>query len=114
VTRSTSASTSSSEQNSFPTQPSLCTQVESFRLFSRGLLSITGRLERPQCERKEGSYLFRGARFGEFARELQVPRDIKENEIKAYYDNGVMQVQIPEPKGESSHCTVWLTGAARG
>jgi HSP20 family molecular chaperone IbpA len=81
-------------------------------LISRGLLSITGRLERPQCERKDGWFVYRGARFGEFARELQLPRDIKENEIKAHYDNGILQLQIPEPKGESrlARSTVeWLS-----
>ena len=38
--------------------------------------------------------------YGAFIREVQVPRDIKQDQIKAKYENGILLVEIPESKGE--------------
>lgn len=69
-------------------------------LLGRSLLTITGTLERPACERKQGEFIYRGARFGHFVRELQLPRDVKEGQIKAKYDNGLLLIEIPDTKGK--------------
>ncbi len=81
-----------------------------FLSFCRNLLTITGRLERPAVERKDGEFLYRGARFGHFVRELQLPREVKEDQIRARYDNGILLVEIPDNKGELPLCRVWCSG----
>ncbi len=44
---------------------------------------------------------------------MQVPRDLKENDIKAKYDNGILLVEIPETKGEP-WVSCWLARAPDG
>ena len=37
-------------------------------------------------------------------RELQLPREVKEDQIRAKYDNGILTVEIPDSNGEG-----WLS-----
>ena len=64
------------------------------------MLTICGFLERPAPLRQEGDFLHRENGYGAFIREVQVPRDTKENQIKAHYNNGILLVEIPESKSE--------------
>ncbi|KAF9484745.1 HSP20-like chaperone [Pholiota conissans] len=45
--------------------------------------------------RDEGEYAVRERSFGKFSRTLQLPQGVKEDQIKAHLDNGVLCVQFP-------------------
>ncbi|KAF8962065.1 HSP20-like chaperone [Flammula alnicola] len=54
-------------------------------------------------EREEGDYAFRERQFGKFSRTLQLPPGVKENQIKAHMDNGVLTVTFPKASPEHAH-----------
>ena len=43
-----------------------------------------------KCHRSERFY-------GSFTRSFAVPENLNENDIKAYHDNGVLQISFPKP-----------------
>ncbi|TEB38098.1 small heat shock protein [Coprinellus micaceus] len=47
-------------------------------------------------DHEEGGYAVRERRFGKFSRMLQLPQGVKEEEIKASIDNGVLTVTFPK------------------
>lgn len=60
-----------------------------------GVLSI--KAERKQeSERKEGNYLRRELSYGNYSRSVQLPSGIKEGDIKAGFENGMLVVDIPK------------------
>lgn len=59
-----------------------------------GVLTISGRIEEEK-EEERGGYLVRERRNGAFRRSLQLPRDVDEDQIKANFENGVLEVRIP-------------------
>src|ERR687897_1558571 len=59
-----------------------------------GVLTISGKLEKEREEERSG-YLVRERRSGSFRRSLQLPQDVDEDQIKANFENGVMEVKIP-------------------
>ena len=66
--------------------------------FDAGELTVTG--ERGvEKEVKEEGYYRRESSFGFFERHMSLPRGIKENDIKAEYDNGVLEISIPRAAG---------------
>ena len=53
-------------------------------------------------EIKEEGYYRKETTFGVFERHMALPKGIKEGEIKAEYDNGVLEISIPKmPKAET-------------
>jgi HSP20 family protein len=64
-----------------------------------GILTIRG--EKKHEEKKEDKNYFRiERRYGEFARQFTLPDNIKEEEVHANFNNGVLEIAIP--KGEPS------------
>src|SRR5215211_5965054 len=59
-----------------------------------GVLTISGKLEEERKEERSG-YLVRERRSGSFRRSLQLPQDVDEDQIKANFENGVLEVKIP-------------------
>jgi HSP20 family protein len=59
-----------------------------------GVLTISGKLEKEREEERSG-YLVRERRSGSFRRSLQLPQDVDEDQIKANFENGVLEVKIP-------------------
>ena len=55
--------------------------------YSDGILSITAQ-HRQESSSKQGSYLRRELSYGSFARSVQLPGDVKEDQIKASFENG--------------------------
>jgi len=51
-------------------------------------------------EHEEGGYAVRERRYGKFARTLQLPQGVKDNQIKASMDNGVLKVTFPKASSE--------------
>jgi len=63
--------------------------------FDDGILTIRG--EREAEHHEKGKRAVRRERmFGTFQRSFQLPRDVKPNEIKATYKDGVLDVRVPK------------------
>jgi HSP20 family protein len=63
-------------------------------------LNISG--ESKISEERDGNgYAVRERRFGRFSRTLQLPQGIKDNEIKASMENGVLTVTFPKSAPEA-------------
>ena len=63
-----------------------------------GVLTISGKVEEEREEERSG-YLVRERRSGSFRRSLQLPHDVDEDQIKANFENGVLEVRIPGSGG---------------
>ena len=59
-----------------------------------GVLTISGKLEEEREEERSG-YLVKERRSGSFRRSLHLPQDVDEDQIKANFENGVLEVRIP-------------------
>jgi HSP20 family protein len=67
-----------------------------------GVLTISG--ERKTEEKKEDEGYYRVERaFGRFSRSLSLPDGIDPEQVKARFDNGVLEVRIPKPKERKPH-----------
>ncbi|KAG6893219.1 hypothetical protein C0992_010843, partial [Termitomyces sp. T32_za158] len=66
-----------------------------------GRLTISGE-SKMSTEHDEGGYAIRGRRFGRFSRTLQLPRGVKEDDIKAKLDNGVLSIAFPKISAEEA------------
>ncbi len=63
--------------------------------FSDGMLNIMAQ-HKQESESKQGSYLRRELTYGNLARSVQLPGDIKESDIKASFDAGMLTVEVPK------------------
>jgi HSP20 family protein len=62
--------------------------------FEEGELMVTGE-RKADKEVKEEGYYRKESSFGTFTRYVSLPKGIKETEIKAEYDNGVLEITMP-------------------
>ena len=60
-----------------------------------GMLNIVAR-QRQETTSQRGTYLRRELRVGNFARSVQLPSEIRADEIKANFDGGMLTVEIPK------------------
>jgi HSP20 family protein len=68
--------------------------------FSEGVLTISARRTEERT-REEGSYLRREVAFGNYRRHITLPGDIRAEDIRAAFENGVLTVEVPRaPKPE--------------
>ncbi|KAL0572051.1 hypothetical protein V5O48_009909 [Marasmius crinis-equi] len=65
-----------------------------------GRLTVSGET-RISEERNQEGYAVRERRFGKFSRTLQLPPGVKEEEIKALLENGVLTVTFPKAGKEA-------------
>ena len=64
-----------------------------------GMLTISG--ERKHEKKEQGETFRRSERsFGKFVRSMAVPRELTEEQIKAAYKDGVLEVNFPKPRTE--------------
>jgi len=63
--------------------------------FHDGLLNIVAR-HREESTSQDGKYLRRELRVGNFARSVQLPAEIRPEEIKADFESGILTVEIPK------------------
>ena len=63
--------------------------------FHDGMLNIVAR-RKEEPEAKQGKYLRRELRVGNFARSVQLPAEIRPEEIKASFESGILTVAIPK------------------
>ncbi|KAJ4479306.1 HSP20-like chaperone [Lentinula aciculospora] len=72
-----------------------------------GRLTVSGE-SKSSSEHNEDGYAIRERRYGSFARALQLPRGVKDEEIKASMENGVLIVTFPKstPEAEPKKITI--------
>jgi HSP20 family molecular chaperone IbpA len=61
-----------------------------------GELAVTGERKLDK-EVKEAGYYRKETSYGFFERHVTLPKGVKESEIKAEYDSGVLEISIPRP-----------------
>lgn len=61
------------------------------------VLTVSGQRERKD-ERKGDNYYRRERRFGQFSRAVTLPAGVREGDITATYENGVLEVHVPKPE----------------
>ncbi|KAF8919222.1 HSP20-like chaperone, partial [Mucidula mucida] len=66
-----------------------------------GRLTITGE-SRISTEREEEGYAVKERKFGKFARTLRLPQGVKEEQINASLENGVLTVTFPKVLPEAA------------
>jgi len=61
-----------------------------------GELAVTGERTLDK-EVKEAGYIRKETSYGFFERHVSLPKGVKESDIKAEYDSGVLEISIPRP-----------------
>jgi HSP20 family protein len=61
------------------------------------ILTVTGERERRHEHGNDRFYRFE-RRFGQFSRSVTLPTGVKEDEIKAEYKDGVLEIRVPKPE----------------
>ncbi|TFK42490.1 small heat shock protein [Crucibulum laeve] len=64
-------------------------------------LTVSGE-SKMTSDHEEGGYAVRERRYGKFSRTLQLPQGVKDNEIKARMDNGILTVTFPKSSNEQA------------
>jgi HSP20 family protein len=62
--------------------------------FSDGVLAISARRSHEESQ-QEGKYMRREVAFGNYERQIALPGDIRAQDIKAGFDNGILTVDVP-------------------
>ena len=66
-----------------------------------GVLAISGERRSEQEEERQG--YFRSERsYGSFSRNIPLPEGVNDDQVKASFKDGVLEVTIPKPAGETS------------
>lgn len=65
--------------------------------FDDGALTISGERERTDEVRNEGFYRYE-RRFGSFSRTVGLPQGVTEDDVKADYRDGVLEIKITKPE----------------
>ncbi|KAJ6618256.1 HSP20-like chaperone [Mycena sp. CBHHK59/15] len=66
-----------------------------------GRLSVSAESKMSGTHEKDG-YAIRERRFGKIERTLQLPQGVKENEVKASMDNGILTITFPKTTPEQA------------
>ena len=61
------------------------------------VLTVTGERERTQEQSGDRYYRYE-RRFGTFSRSVTLPAGVKEDDVKADYANGVLEIHVPKPE----------------
>ena len=65
--------------------------------FADGVLNISAQHKQEWSSKNStGNYLRRELTFGSYARSMQLPGDVKGDQIKASFDNGILTVDVPK------------------
>jgi HSP20 family protein len=65
--------------------------------FDDNVLTVTGERERTREHSSDRFFRFE-RRFGTFSRSVTLPAGVNEDDIKAEYKNGVLEVRVPKPE----------------
>jgi HSP20 family protein len=61
------------------------------------VLTVSGERRR-QSELKQDEYFRYERRFGAFSRSVALPAGVKDDQINASYENGVLEIRVPKPE----------------
>jgi HSP20 family protein len=61
------------------------------------VLTVSGQRERTSEQSNERFYRFE-RRFGSFSRSVTLPAGVRDEDVKADYTNGVLEVRVPKPE----------------
>ena len=78
-----------------------------------GVLTISGERKTEEKKEEEGYYRVERA-FGRFSRSLSLPDGIDPEQVKAKFDNGVLEVRIPKPEERKPHRVSIGKGSVEG
>eukprot|EP00921_Rhytidocystis_pertsovi_P000485 GHVQ01000921.1.p1 GENE.GHVQ01000921.1~~GHVQ01000921.1.p1 ORF type:complete len:188 (+),score=36.36 GHVQ01000921.1:366-929(+) len=62
---------------------------------NEGMLNITAE-HKEDKSRTEGSWVLQERRFGKFQRKIRLPENVKESDIQARFNNGVLEIDLPK------------------
>jgi HSP20 family protein len=65
---------------------------------SGGVLTIKGE-KKAEHEQKGRNGYYMERRFGSFCRSVDLPYEVKDEDVEARYDKGVLTIRIPKPEG---------------
>jgi HSP20 family protein len=63
------------------------------------ILTIKGKHEE-ETKREEKDYVYREFQTGSFSRSIRLPENIKSEDLKVKYQDGVLKISVPVPKEE--------------
>jgi HSP20 family protein len=66
-----------------------------------GTLSITAEVDREKKEEKAGRVIRQERRYGKFMRSFTLGNNVKESDIQATFNNGVLKLSVPKTKEET-------------
>ncbi len=76
------------------------------------MLTIQG--ERTQgCEEERDGHFRSECRYGSFYRAITLPTDVDPDDVKAEFDDGVLEVRIPTPRRDESRKSIEVQGRNR-
>ena len=82
--------------------------------FSEGVLRIEAR-HSEETRQEQGGYLRREVAHGNYQRAIQLPGDVKEEEITATFEDGILTVAVPKkPRPQPKRIEVAAAGAPAG
>jgi len=67
-----------------------------------GVLTIRAE-HKEEHEEKKDKYLHKERRFGSYTRSLRLPGTIKEDDIKASFDKGILEIHLPKAEESKAH-----------
>ncbi len=77
-----------------------------------GILTIQGEMLEEK-EEKKGEYVRRERRRGSFSRTLQLPSEVREDDVRATFENGILTVELPrQEKAHPKRVPVTVNGKA--
>jgi HSP20 family protein len=62
------------------------------------VLTIRGE-KKAEHEQKDGDASYMERRFGSFSRSVRLPFEVKDEQLEAKYDKGVLTIRVPKPAG---------------
>jgi HSP20 family protein len=60
------------------------------------MLTVQGE-KKAEHEQKDGGTSYLGRRYGAFSRSIRLPFSVKDEEVDATYDKGVLTIKVPKP-----------------
>ena len=75
------------------------------------VLTISGERKSEHEQRNEGFYRVERA-SGSFRRSLTLPEGVDPESVKASFDKGVLEIQVPKPEAPKAHTVEITSGAA--
>lgn len=64
----------------------------------RGMLTVSGQRREESANEREGNVYYRERSFGSFQRSVTLPENVDTSQVRASFENGVLEVTVPMPQ----------------